>query len=185
MEIKGTAVRSTPEYIQQYHPERYQEWIDALPDVSQSIFQQPIFANSWYNLTDAVIIPTKIAGDLFFNGNHTQAAKTIGRYSAEVALKGIYKIFVKVSSPHFVLSKASSIFSTYYNPSDISVIEKGNKHCTLELLQFDFNDKLIMHRISGWIEQTLEVTLKTPLTTDIHNEVEGKKIKTRIFIQWE
>ncbi|MDD2278081.1 MAG: hypothetical protein PHD06_00910 [Bacteroidales bacterium] len=184
MEIKGTAVKSTPDYIKEKYPTRYLEWLQSMPESSRKIFDQPIYATSWYNLIDSIIIPTQKAGDLFFNGNHVKAAHELGRYSADIALKGIYKIFIRVSSPHFVLSRASSIFSAYYKPSNIKVIESKSKRCVIELLQFDYSEKLIMNRIAGWIEQTLEITLKTALTVDVHNELNEDLLKTLITIEW-
>ena len=185
MEIKGTAVKITPEFVKDKYTNRYIEWLQSMPKSSRSLFEQPIYATSWYSLMDSVIIPTQKVGDLFFDGNHIEAARELGRYSAEVALKGIYKIFVRVSSPHFVLSRASSIFSAYYKPSVIKVIESKDKSCALELLEFDVNEKLIMHRIAGWIEKTLEITLKTALTVDVHNDTSGSKLITKISIIWE
>lgn len=185
MEIKGTAVKTTPDFVKERFPNRYLEWLQSMPEVSRKVFEQPIYATNWYNLIDSVIIPTQKVGDLFFDGNQIDAAHTLGRYSAEVALKGIYKIFVRVSSPHFVLSRASSIFSAYYKPSDIKVVESKDKRCAIQLSQFHFSEKLIMHRIAGWVEQTLEITLKSALRVDVHNEVSDNNLTTLITIEWD
>lgn len=185
MEIKGTAVKTTPDYIKEKFPDRYLEWLQSMPEVSRKVFEQPIYATNWYNLIDSVIIPTQKAGDLFFDGNQIEAAHTLGRYSSEIALKGIYKIFVRVSSPHFVLSRASSIFSAYYKPSDIKVVESKDKRCVIRLAQFHISEKLIMHRIAGWVEQTLEITLKRALSVDVSNEVVEDKLTTLITIEWD
>lgn len=185
MEIKGTAVRTTPDFVREKFPTRYNEWLNSLPDASKAIIEQTIYATSWYDLIESIIIPTQKVGDLFYNGNHTKAALELGRYSSEVALKGIYKIFVRVSSPHFVLSRASSIFSAYYRPSDIKVVESKDKRCVIELKQFHTNEKLIMHRIAGWIEKTLEITLKAPLRVEVQNDVSGNDLMTRITAEWD
>jgi hypothetical protein len=185
MEIKGTAVKITPDFVKEKFPTRFLEWIQSMPESSRKIFEQPVYATSWYDLTESVIIPTQKVGDLFFNGNHIEAAHILGRYSAEIALKGIYKIFVRVSSPHFVLSRASSIFSAYYKPSEIKVIESKDRRCVLELNQFSLGEKLIMHRIAGWVEQTLEITLKRALSVEVHNDIKGNNLKTLITIEWD
>jgi len=185
MEIKGTAVKTTPDFVKEKYPTRYMEWSQSMPESSRKIFEQPIYATNWYNLIDSVIIPTQKVGDIFFDGDQVKAAHVLGRYSAEVALKGIYKIFVRVSSPHFVLSRASSIFSAYYKPSDIKVIESRDKRCVLQLAKFHINEKLIMHRIAGWIEQTLEITLKSALRVEVNNEIEGEMLTTKITIEWD
>ena len=39
MEIKGSAVKSIPDFIRKTHPEKYQAWIEALPGTSQEIIQ--------------------------------------------------------------------------------------------------------------------------------------------------
>jgi hypothetical protein len=185
MEIKGTAVKTTPEFVKEKFPGRFLEWLQSMPDDSRRIFEQPIYATSWYNLGESVIIPTQKVGDIFYNGNHVEAAHILGRYSAEIALKGVYKIFVRVSSPHFVLSRASSIFSAYYKPSEIRVIESKDKRCVLELAQFHINEQLIMNRIAGWVEQTLEITLKRALNVEVHNDIKGTNLLTHIKIEWD
>jgi len=184
MEIKGSAVKATPDFVKDKFSARYSEWVKALPEVSRTIIEKPIYATTWYSLTDSVIIPTQKVADLFFDGNYAKAANEIGRYSADVALKGVYKIFVRVSSPHFVLSRASSIFATYYQPSDIKVIETSEKKAVLQLSKFHSNDRLIMNRIAGWIEKTLEITLKSPLKVDVENHVEGANLTSKITVMW-
>jgi hypothetical protein len=184
MEIKGSAVKATPDFVKEKFGSRYSEWVKSLPDSSRNIIEQPIYATTWYSLTDSVIIPTQKVADLFFGGNNVKAANEIGRYSAEVALKGVYKIFVRVSSPQFVLSRASSIFGTYYQPSDIKVIESLDKKAILQLTKFHPNDRLIMNRIAGWIEKTLEITLKSPLKVDVENHIDGSNLVSKITVMW-
>jgi hypothetical protein len=184
MEIKGSAVKATPDFVRDKFGSRYSEWVMSLPEKSKVIIEQPIYATSWYSLTDSVIIPTQKVADLFYGGNSAKAASEIGRYSADIALKGIYKIFVRVSSPQFVLSRASSIFATYYQPSDIKVIEITEKKAVLQLSRFHPNERIIMNRIAGWIEKTLEITLKSPLKVDVENHIEGANLTTKITAIW-
>jgi len=185
MDIKGSAVKSTPDYIKFNFGLRYNEWLQSLPPASKEIIEKPIYATTWYPLMDAVIVPTQVAADLFFNGDVAKAAREIGRFSSDVALKGMYKIFVRISSPLFVLSRATSIFSTYYQPADIKVVESSGKKAIIELNKFHPNEKLIMERIAGWIEQTLEITLKSPLKVDIKNSINGNNLTSRITAVWE
>jgi len=184
MEIKGTAVKATPDFVKAKFGDKYNDWLKSLPETSRTLIVQPIYATTWYSLIDSVIVPTQKVAELFFDGNYTKAANEIGRYSAEVALKGIYKIFVRVSSPHFVLSRASSIFATYYQPADIKVIESAEKKAVIQLSKFHPNDKLIMNRIAGWIEKTLEITLKSALKVDVENHIEGPNLTSKITIMW-
>jgi hypothetical protein len=65
------------------------------------------------------------------------------------------------------------------------VIESKDKRCVLELKQFKFNEKLIMNRIAGWVEQTLEITLKRALSVVVENKEEGTDLETLITIEWD
>jgi len=184
MEIKGSAVKATPDFVREKHPQRFVEWLEILPPTSKTILDQQIYSTNWYNLVDSVIVPTQKVADMFFNGNYKEAALEIGRYSADVALKGVYKMFVRVSSPQFVLSRASNIFSAYYNPSEIKIVESKDKKCVLQFLKFQKKEELIMYRIAGWIEHTLEITLKSPLKVEVQTEELGLFIKTNILVEW-
>ncbi|MDY0254219.1 MAG: hypothetical protein RBR30_07375 [Tenuifilaceae bacterium] len=46
MEIKGTAVKATPDFVKERFPGRYMEWLQAMPNSSRRIFEQPIYATS-------------------------------------------------------------------------------------------------------------------------------------------
>ncbi len=185
MQIKGTAVKATPDFVRAKHNDRFREWINSLPESSKKILLEGVYSSNWYPLTESVIIPTEKAADLFFDGDRIKAARELGRFSAEVALKGIYKLFVRVSSPHFVLSRASSIFSAYYDPSDISILEKGERTAILQFSGFDEKDKLIIHRIAGWIEKTLEITLKSALSVEVKSKTIGTKCTFTITVEWD
>jgi hypothetical protein len=41
-----------------------------------------------------------------------------------------------------------------------------------------------MNRIAGWIEKTLEITLKSALKVDVENHIEGSNLTSRITIIW-
>jgi len=185
MEIKGSAVKATPEFVKANYINRYSEWLKSLPNHSREIIEKPIYATTWYPIIESVIIPTRKVADLFYNGDYNKAALEIGGYSADIALKGIYKIFVRISSPQFVLSRASNIFSTYYQPADIKVVESSDKKAVIQLDKFHVDEKLLMERIAGWIEHTLEITLKSPLKVDVEQIVNGKNLTARITAMWQ
>ncbi|MBP1669883.1 MAG: hypothetical protein H6Q21_2249, partial [Bacteroidetes bacterium] len=58
MEIKGSAVKSIPDFIKKEHQEKYNEWLDALPEESRIIFQDAVLPSNWYSLREAGIVPT-------------------------------------------------------------------------------------------------------------------------------
>ncbi len=185
MQIKGTAVRVTPEYIKNHHADKYDEWMNSLPSECQVIMNNPIIATEWYDVNNAVLIPTKIIADMFFNGKEVEAALELGKYSAEVALKGVYKIFVMISTPAFLISRATSIFSTYYRPADIKIVESTKDSAVFEFKHITEAESLIAWRIAGWMVHALDIVKKKDMQMDIKSDfTPGNEIVT-ITMTWQ
>lgn len=158
MEVKGTAVKSIRDYVENKYKTRYREWLQVLPKESQEIINTNIYANNWYPIKDGAIEPTKAIAKLFFNNDTKEAAFQSGRYSAEVGLKGVYKIFIIIAKPSYIMQRASRVFQSYYNPSDMSVTNSTDKSMVLNITKFPEPNSIVEYRIAGWIQRALELT---------------------------
>jgi len=185
MQIKGTAVKVTPIYVKKHYPDKYKDWLNTLPSESRKIMDEPIIATDWYDVTNAVLLPTRQIADMFFDGKHTEAALELGKYSAEVALTGVYKIFVMISTPAFMISRATNIFSTYYRPADIKIVDSSKDSAIFEIKQITEPEALIAWRIAGWMDHALEIVKKKDVQLDIKSDfTPGNEIVT-ITIKWQ
>ena len=158
MEIKGTAVKTIPDFVRSKFPDRYEEWLSSLPEDSKKIIGNIIFANNWYPLEAAATIPTKQIGIILYANNPVQAAMESGRYSAEVGLTGIYRFFVKASSPSFIISMGGKILSTYYRPSEMKVASSTNNNIIMHITKFPEINVIIENRVAGWVQKALEIS---------------------------
>ncbi|OFY48743.1 MAG: hypothetical protein A2Y87_07425 [Bacteroidetes bacterium RBG_13_46_8] len=184
MEIKGSAVKSIPDFIKKNHQEKYNEWLSSLPEESRIIFQDAVLPSNWYSLKNAGIIPTEKLGELLFN-DALKGAWNCGRYSAEVALTGVYKFFIKAASPFFIISKASKIFSTFYQPSRMEVTDKGDDWVVLQISEFEEPHPVIESRIAGWIEKAMQIHGVSSVTVDFTKSMtRGDKV-TEIRVTWK
>ncbi len=69
MDIKGTAVKSTQDYVKEKYPEKYRTWLGSLsPDIKND-FEYGIFSSNWFNLTNYVLKPTEKVGEVVFEGD--------------------------------------------------------------------------------------------------------------------
>jgi hypothetical protein len=158
MEIKGTAVIAIRDYIKSKYPERYAEWLQNLSDRSRDIYVKAIDASKWYPLQEGGVEPTRKAIEMFENGDYENGAREAGKFSAQKALTGIYKIFVKAASPGYIIDRASRIFATYYQPCKMAVLSNNNGKILLEISEMTESDVVIENRIAGWIEQALQIS---------------------------
>ncbi len=85
------------------------------------------------------------------------AENRLGSYSAETALKGFYKVFLLIASPQFLMQRASKIFTTFYNPSQVEAEITGPYSAILRVVQLEDIDEAVEYRIAGWIKKALEL----------------------------
>ena len=158
MKAKGAAVITLPIFIKaKFGDGGYRQWVEALSPEAQNIYKKPILVSAWFPLKQIFLEPTKKMCELFYGGN-MKGAWECGRFSAEYGLKGIYKIFVRFGSVHFLIKRASLILPSYYDPSHIDVIESGDKHAVVHITKFGEPHTAIDRRIGGWMERALEIS---------------------------
>jgi len=186
MNIKGTSLTSTYDFVKDNFPSRVDEWLQDLPIRSRELFTKTILATHWYSVQEGMIIPTKSIAKLFYDGDEKTASYNIGLYSANTGLKGIYKIFIKVASPSYVLQRSSRIFKTYYDPIEISIIEDEDKQVVFQIKKINENEFILLDRISGWIFRILELINALPIEVKYStNSVGSGFVDAKILVKWQ
>ena len=158
MEVKGTAIVTIPLFIKEHIGEGgLNRWIDALTPEARKVYPASILVSSWYPLKELLIEPLRKMCDLFYAGD-LKGAKESGRFSADYSLKGIYKIFLKLGSPEFMLRRAGTILPVYYTPSEMKVLECRKGQGTMQITKFPDMDHVLEIRIAGWMERAIEIS---------------------------
>ncbi len=184
MEIKGTALIAIRDYVKSNYPERYDEWLGKLSEKSREIYTGAIDSSKWYPITIAGIEPTRKAIEMFFQGDYQKGAWEAGKFSAQKALTGIYKIFVKASSPGYIIQRASRIFATYYQPCKMEVLDKTDKSVVLEISNMTESDIVIEYRIGGWIEKALEISGANNISVNFPKSIAKGDTVTQLAVTW-
>lgn len=185
MKVKGTAVKSIQQFVREKHPDQYDHWLKSLPVEAQRVMQDAIYATNWYSLHQAVVLPTEHIAHLFFNNDTKKGAWELGRYSAEIALSGVYKVFVKMSSPSFIINRATRIFSTYYHPATMIVPEKSDKSIVVHITEFETPHSTVENRIAGWVERALELSGCKEIKFTISKSLTLGDDLTEFLVSWK
>ncbi len=184
MQVKGATIVSTKSFVEKTHEEELIKWLSNLPEQSQTIYTQTIAESKWYPLNDAFIIPTRIMLAMFYN-NDLRGAYELGSFSAEQGLTGIYKVFVKIGSPSFIISRAAKVFSAYYKDSNIKVLSSTKKSVILMIDKFPEYADVVEQRIIGWIDKALVISgCKNVKTQVVHSFLNGDPF-TELFTTWD
>ncbi len=153
-EVKGTAVAASLRYAsEKLGPQSYRRMLESLSEEERHVVENGILASGWYPVDMLVHVmesAIKVSGD-------PHMPHEMGRASADYSLTTIYKIFFKVGSPQFVISKAGAVFKTYYTAGQMNATVSEKGHAVLEATGFESNP-LLCERITGWMERTLELS---------------------------
>ena len=184
MEVKGTAVKPTMEFVKNKFPEKYDEWFNSLPEKSKSILSSHVNATFWYPAKDAYLIPTQSVCEMFYDDIFNAAFK-LGEYSAENSLKGVYKVFIRITTPKFLLSRGLNMFSSYFKPSNVKLEIKNKSLFHFYIYQFSKEDEIIMHRISGWMSKALDLINRKNIIMKVEQFKENSETVFKIICSWD
>ena len=185
MKVKGTLITSVQGYVKENFPGRYQEWINSLPAESKSIYTSAVMATEWYPYQEGLIKPTSLAAKLFFGNDIKKVSWEIGRYSAEVGLKGIYKVFILIATPQFIMKRGGKILSSFYQPAVLEVQGERSKGVDLHITEFPEPSVVAESRIGGWIQKALEICNVKNITIEMPQSMTNGDAVTVYVVNWE
>lgn len=157
MDVKGSVLIAVPKFVQaRFGVEAQRRWLDALSPQAQEVYGKPILTSLWYPILPCLAEPTVVLCDLFY-GKDLKGAWESGRFTAEEALSGVYKIFAIVGSPQTILKKGCAAMSMLYKDSEIALTTSGEKSGTLTVTRFPEPHPALEMRLGGFIERSLEI----------------------------
>ena len=65
-------------------------------------------------------------------------------------------MLVMVSSPSFIINRASTIMSSYYRPCEMEITKRSKDMAILSIVNFPKPHIVVDYRILGWIKNTME-----------------------------
>lgn len=171
MNIKGTALKVIPKFIKdKFGKENFEKWLNSLDPEAKELYSGIILSSNWYSLDAMYLAPVQKMCDLFYNGD-VKGALEAGAYDAENALSGMYKIFVRLGSPEFLIKRATVVFPTYYQGSAMDIISIGNGKAILRITKFGKMHKINNYTIKGWMVKALEISGSINPTVDVTKSI--------------
>lgn len=162
-DVRGSAVDATARFVAaKLGAPRVAEVYRQMTPEHREMLEAGVRGQSWYPLD--LMLDLMRTAHAVHGGDAAQLYRDMGRASADEALTTIYRIFFKVGSPQFVVSKAASIFRTYYDGGHLRATVAEPGRAVLELHGFPQPARELCARVTGWIERTVELAGATRLT---------------------
>ena len=185
MNAKGTIVGSIDRFVRENFPEGHKNWLGKLPDSSKKIYTGTIMATEWYSMDAAVVSPTKLIGEMFYGNDTRKAAWESGRHSAKVGLTGIYKVFVLIATPQYIIKRGGKILTSFYDPATMVIAGEHPKGVDVHITEFPASNDVVERRIGGWMEMALEICGCKNLKIDIRKSMARGDAITEYVINWD
>jgi hypothetical protein len=170
-QVKGTAVQSSLRYVsERFGEDALTRVIEALPEDDRAAFGHGVLASSWYGMDAFLRFMQEAENQL--RAQEPDVVRKMGRASCEYGVTGIYKIFFRIGSPEFVISRAARVFASYYDTGELEVVQTGPGLAVVEVRSLEGGAPQFCERIYGWMQRTLEMSgakgLRTAHSACVH-----------------
>jgi hypothetical protein len=150
--VRASATLARLRWVEQHHGrEARRAVLVSLPPTQATTIMAAKEPNEWVPFHAFVALCMAI--DRMYGKGDLALCRTLGRYAADVNLPTLYRLFYKIGSFRFIISKAAAVWSTHYDsghtsthdiPGGVSFVMEGfatphRAHCLSVL---------------GWIEQS-------------------------------
>lgn len=183
MLVKGAVIKPTLEFVKRNHPDSYNAWLGLLSPECREILEQGS-VTSWYPLRLAMIEPTETLCQMLPDRGE-DLAWDLGRFSADFALRGIFRIFVRLGSPAFIIKRASRVFANYYTNAVIRIPDSGPNHAVVHITEFPEPHRLVDRRICGWMERACEISGASDVKSEIISSLADGSPLTEFRFTWK
>jgi uncharacterized protein (TIGR02265 family) len=154
-QVKGTAVQSSLRYVRErFGDEALARVLSALPRADSAALEN-VLSSAWYPMQVFLLFMQEAERQLALQD--PEVVRNMGRASCDHGVTGVYKIFFKVGSPEFIISRGARVFSSYYDSGELRVVESAPGRAVAELTSLEGGAPQFCERIYGWMQRTLEL----------------------------
>ncbi len=157
VEVKGSAITARIRWVRDHHGEAsYRRLKDALPEEHRRMIDARILPHAWVPFELFVSILEE--ADRMFGNGDLRLCREMGRYSAEVNLPTLYRIFYRFGTPSFIIRKAARLWDVHYSSGRLVVGEEDPEAVCLRIEEFATPHRAHCLSVLGWAERSVELS---------------------------
>jgi hypothetical protein len=155
-DIKGRVLLDTLEAVKaRAGQSEVSKIVSRLGAESKKVFESPILFSEWYPL-DAFVEFLEIDIQQTAGGDREVLALRSEKV-IEAQLRGVYKIFIKLGSPGFVITRISAVHATYFR--GVQILPQVESHrATIRYMGFQKQHSIMEFVIIGFFRKALAVS---------------------------
>jgi len=183
VQIKGSAIKETIGQIKsRAGEEALQKILSLLDEETRAICQNEVFSSSWYPLD---IFTRFLEVEIRVLADGKEEMVTRGSEAViERQLRGIYKAFVKLGSPEFVIKRIAAVHATYFQGVPIAVQLHGRGKAVVRYTGFEKQHRIMGFAIIGFFKKALEISGATDVVLYFTVPIEEGREFSELSISW-
>ncbi len=181
--VKGSAIRDTVRAIRKRSgDEEYGRILSTLDEEARALLGGDIVATNWYPLDPFLRF---LEADLRETAGGDEAA-LIERTEAliERQLRGIYRLFVRLGSPEFVLKRISIVHQTYYRGVDLETTSLAPGRAVLRYTGFEPRHRLVGYSLIGFFRKALHISGAKDVQASFTVPIEAGRGYAELVVTW-
>jgi hypothetical protein len=183
VQIKGSAIKETINQIKsRAGDEALQKILGLLDKETQTICQSEIFPSSWY-LLDVFTRFLEVEIRVLADGKEEMVTRG-SEVVIERQLRGIYKAFVKLGSPEFVIKRIAAVHATYFQGVPIEVQLQGHGKALVRYTGFEKQHRIMGFAIIGFFKKALEISGAEDVALRFTIPIEKGEAFSELSISW-
>jgi hypothetical protein len=183
VQIKGSAVKETIDQIKTRAGEAaFQRVLECLDPETRKMFESEIFASSWFPL-DHFTRFLEVEVRVLANGDEDMVRRGAEAVN-ERQLRGIYKAFVKIGSPEFVIKQIAAVHATYFQGVSIEVQLLGQGKALLKYTGFEKQHRIMGFALIGFFNKALEISGAKDVAIHFATPIDDGKGYSELSISW-
>ena len=185
IEIKGSAVRDTIKAVKErFGDQIYDSILNLLKEETRSIFKnESVMPMTWYPL-DAFVEFLEMDLRVTAHGDEQELIKR-SEILFERQLGGIYRAFIKLGSPSFVLNVNATVNRTYFRGVDIEVNMPSPGKAIMKYTGFEKQHRLIGMSIIGFYRKALEISGAKDISAEFITAIGDDKGYSELGLNWK
>ncbi len=182
-QIKGTVLLDTIAAIKARAGEsELTKIVKGLNGEARNLFEGPIYSSTWYSL-DAFVNFLEVDIRETANGVREVLSERSEKV-IEKQLSGIYKVFVKVGSPGFVINRIAAVHATYFE--GIQIIPEIEDHkAVIKYVGFQKQHEIMEYAIIGFYRKALELCGAKEVALHFSVPIATGGAYSELTISWE
>lgn len=183
VQIKGSTIRETIDQIKRRAGDQaFQKILGLLDERTRKLFEGEIFSSTWYPLDDYTRF-LEVEIRVLANGREeavTRGAEVVN----ERQLQGIYKAFVKVGSPEYIIERIAAVHMTYFQGVSVDVQLPEPRKALIKYTGFAKHHRIMGFAIVGFFNKALELSGANDAVVYFTTPIEEDKGYAELSIAW-